>query len=192
MMTTDNAALPRLAFITLPGPGRACCVVLDGCLVLAAEADDQPSLKSAVKRVARNLEAVVKTPARDVRIEAEDDCDLDWDELIQLLIDTQRIAGPTQRLSIPGDKQTQIDTQFYDDATGEWTDVTITLHGALTVTVDGYGDYHSESSASERPVIMAEVFDGVARCVVWADINQEEGRPGKLKILKKSAYPYDS
>lgn len=94
MMTTDNAALPRLAFITLPGPGRACCVVLDGCLVLAAEADDQPSLKSAVKRVARNLEAVVKTPAREVQIEDEDECDLDWDDLIQLLIDTRRIAGP--------------------------------------------------------------------------------------------------
>ena len=93
MMTTDNAALPRLAFITLPGPGRACCVVLDGCLVLAAEADDQPSLKSAVKRVARNLEGVVKASAHEVQIEDEDECDLDWDDLVQALIDTGRIAG---------------------------------------------------------------------------------------------------
>ncbi len=92
-MTTESATPSRLAFITLSGPGHACCVVLDGCLVLSAEAEDQPSLKRAVKRVARNLEGVVKAPATEVRIDDAGECALDWDDLVQALTTTSRIAG---------------------------------------------------------------------------------------------------
>ena len=164
---------PRLAFVSV---GHACCTVLDGTLVLSAEADDSPSMVRAVKRTARNLKGVIAEPAAEIEISDEDEAAMDWDDLVQILIDTDRISGPitTHDIFVPRERKVCVKTDFYDHESQTWTPAMITIDGSLTVTIDGYGDHCSDSDAGERPVIKAEVFDGVARCVVWGDINQED------------------
>jgi hypothetical protein len=68
---------------------------------------------------------------------------------------------------------TKINAQILNQETGEYHDVTFKVDGdAITIHIEGYGDYYSTDEASEP--IMIDISGGKLNVILWGDVNGQD------------------